>query len=307
MVYEIFKSLELTMCFFSMVVHAVGLYILHSLRGSLDINQTQRIFLFNLSLSEFMMMSCEPFKTILEWTNHMVPHHYVAIIQLGGFSLMYYLSMIYLTIDRFFQMYLNITYPLYWSERKTRCLMAAMWVISFVLTVILWVFYQVEKIEYNDILYKYLFPICEGVFLIIAIVTYCYIIHTALRSRQSRKKVNVISHIVPVRSSIPQISQRTTKDVEKHRGRTFFKNSTFYVPTLLIITFIIFMILPDLVYMFSLYGAFSVNRNGKAIIFLTYFFSFTVDAFIYIFLSPAVRRAFMKKFPCKWDVKRLCK
>ena len=43
---------------------------------------------------------------------------YVKIVMFSGISIVYYLDMIYLTVDKLLEIILNIKYPLYWSKHR---------------------------------------------------------------------------------------------------------------------------------------------------------------------------------------------
>lgn len=295
--------IELTICIFSMSLHAIGLYILHTLKGSNTINGSQRIFLFNLSLSEFSVMSCEPIKAVLKFHHQHRLKEFVTIIQLAGFSLVYYFSMVYLTADRFFEMYLNLKYHLYWNELSTRYLMWSVWFICCLVNVVCCLLYEYEDVNIIRVCYIYIFPICELIFIIVALITYTYVIKIAFIMFRKRRRIGVVVNQVVYNDQLSQIStcnstvSTTTTTTTQHRmkKRVMFREPAFYVPTLLIMTFIVFMVIPDLIYLFAVLNFISITEEFRAGIFMTYFVSFTCDAVIYIFLSPPVRKTLLKK------------
>ena len=78
---------------------------------------------------------------------------------------------------------------------------------------------------------------------------------------------------------------------------TRFKQSVYFVPSLLITTFLVFMVVPDLTYLF--FGIVSNQRSPQllAACFVSYAVSSLTDACIYIFLQRDVRQLLNKKLP----------
>ena len=73
------------------------------------------------------------------------------------------------------------------------------------------------------------------------------------------------------------------------------KETKFYIPMLLVVTFIVFMVVPDLVMLF--YGILGGNMSETLTVFcsISYSVSNIADGVIYIFLQPAVM-SLLRKF-----------
>ena len=54
----------------------------------------------------------------------MTCQHYIKTVRGYGFNTVYLLTMIYLTLDKMFDIYLNIKYHVYWNEIRTKVLLA---------------------------------------------------------------------------------------------------------------------------------------------------------------------------------------
>lgn len=285
----ILHIIELVVCVVSMSLHAVGLYLLCCLRGSPNLNGSQRIFLMNLSLAEFCVMFCELVKSVAMLIPSDAGRDFVSILQLAGFSLISYFAMIYLTIDRFFELYLNLKYPLYWNERRSRHLMTSMWVFSTSIALAICFLFQYCNVDYIRICYIYFYPTLEALFLVVALFTYGYVIKTSCRVISTRMKILPLQEV---------FDSKTVAVLKCKTDRRFevFRHPTFYIPTSLVVTFIIFLVIPDLLYLGNILTKTYMSDQYEAAIFMTYFISFTCDAVIYIFLSPPVRCLFLKKF-----------
>ena len=79
---------------------------------------------------------------------------------------------------------------------------------------------------------------------------------------------------------------------------TEFKESLYFIPVLLITTFLLFMVIPDLTYIFV--GVVSDKRSPEllAACFVSYAISALTDAWIYIYLQHDVRNLLKTKM--KW-------
>ena len=98
---------------------------------------------------------------------------------------MMYMVMITLTMDRFFRVYLNIKFSLYWSDSQSTKLVAGLWAMQLTL---LAVFYLIEVTADN--LNTYLFVVYDSIFLMIAIITYSYIF---IKIKKNRRAINRVA------------------------------------------------------------------------------------------------------------------
>ena len=134
----------------------------------------------------------------------------------------------------------------------------------------------------KKLFYTFIYPTLEFAFILLAIVTYVVIF----------KKYDGSERV---------LSQRR-KSVRENRkpdsSFTVFRKSRFFVPFLLILSFIIFMVIPDLIVLFV-----GVLSGGSAPLsdvlisscWISYAVANIVDALIYIFMQDSVRRLLWKK------------
>ena len=274
-------------CIINSILHLSGMYFLTCLRYS-AMNGCQRLFLFHLSLSEFGLTFLETTKRIVYIvinTEESIITEYINIIQFSSTSMVYYFIMIYLTVDRFFELYLNMKYPFYRSERKTRHLLRFTWIVFVTLAILLSVLYKYYSIDYNKLFYIYIWPITEVIFVIVAIGTYGYVMRMIY---ENKKSINLVRRAILHSVNNDNLTAGT-------QNRSVFKESAFYLPTLIILTFVLFQVVPDLTVFFVMISGRTISEGVYSGVFITYMFSIFTDAVIYIFLSPYVKGMLIRK------------
>lgn len=273
----------------NVILHGTGTYLLLSLYESCR-HKVQQIFLITLSICEGTINLIEAFKSVTtfitlsekdsnimtEVTNH------VLILQFCGISFVYYVDMIYITVDRLMEIFLNIRYPVFWDETKTKILTGITWFIGLITFIVVSLLKHYNNFDWEDAFFKFFYPVLEFAFLIIAFFTYGFIFH---KYKQTR-----IIPAVTVNNNKIQKRRRSTVDI--------FRKSRFYVPLLLILTFAVFMIGADLTYLFVVTLG-DVSEETATFVYNGCFISYTIsnlaDAYIYIFMNPEVKRLLFKK------------
>ena len=135
---------------------------------------------------------------------------------------------------------------LYWNENKTKCLLMATWIPGVFISTVTSLFYKLELFHWEDTFYKYVYPTLDFSFIILAFVTYSVILQQYLQSPSfmidddsdiPRKKISVASILLTTFS---------TSDKRGHTEYAIFKKSVILVPFLLITTFLVFTVTPEL-------------------------------------------------------------
>lgn len=257
------------------LLHIVGCYLLvcQYKNGS---HNSQQLFLINLAVSEGALNFLQ-FLTNRKLESISKFQLYIKTLRGYGFNTVYLLTMIYLTLDKLFDIVLNIRYPLYWSEDRTKILLKVTWVISISSAITVSIVYHFTRFKVLEALDLYVYPTLNLIFLICAGVTYVFIFH---KYKQSR--------IPPVSSVTGQQRESTFK---------IFRKSRFYIPVLLITTFILFMAIPDFVQTF--YVAMGNDHNHNFVLNTTlrilWALCYISDAIIYIWLKDSVRNLLKRK------------
>ena len=172
-------------------------------------------------------------------------------------------------------------YKAYWNVENTKKLLAVIWgfgVVIIATYLILYWQYSTWHTKWKEYFYLNIFT--SGFYILVAFVTYGFIFHKYRQSVALRK--------------------RTTAYGNHHTDpRTAFSfKSRFYIPVLIILTFILFYLVPVLL------GAIKFERakNYNQLKFLTYCviqFGATSDAIIYIFLEKPVRNKLHSLIICR--------
>ena len=266
-----------------MVFHITGSYFLICLY-KIGQNKPEHIYLINLSISEIIIAAYDILSEVLKLSKNSVAlsvKDYVDIANGYGISLVYYLCMMFLAVDRLLEIQLNIKYHLYCDEDKAKFSLKVTWGISVLSTIIISLVHGVIKIDVFDPLYMYVYPTLDLMFTIIAVVTYGSLFH---RYRKAR---------------LPPTQQSTSGSNQKQESLLHvFQASKFYIPTLLIATFLLFMVIPDLLTPFGITGS-EESLVYKFCIF-SFGFGYLSDAIIYIFLSISVKKLLLKR----WRIRR---
>ena len=258
--------------FVTMLMHLLGSYLLvQEYIAGLD--DSQQLYLINLSVSEgiinllqFLINTGSQIMSIPKSRSKQF-QYYIKTVRGYGFVTVYFLTMIYLTLDRMFDILLNIRYALYWNEKYTKYLLQMTWVISITTTIIISVVDHHYPINAHEILDVYIYPTFDVLFIIIACFTYAFIFQ---KYKQTR--------VHPVNRDVgPPMS---TFEV--------FRRSKFYIPLLLIITFTIFMAIPEMIHLFYIR-----QRHEpvvlKTVLCILWALSYLCDAIIYIWMKPSVK------------------
>ena len=274
-------------------VHGTGSYLLGCIykQGK---RSAQKIFIINLSVCELLMNLMECLRRILELitlsgkqsNDTSEFQDYLLIVMFTGVSFVFYMDMIFITVDRLLNVFLNARYRIYCNQRKAKCLLAITWLIGFITCLSVSLIHYFTEYGWEAFFFRYFYPTVELSFIILAIVTYLFIF------KQYQKSLRIPSH---------GGSRKNQHDKQHESAVQVFRMSRFYVSILLITSFIIFMLIPDLVYLF--YGVLQNNESSTllACCWISYAVSNLIDGWVYIFMQSTVKSLLRIK------VQRLCR
>ena len=181
------------------------------------------------------------------------------------FMINYYFIMTLLTIDRFLVFYLNIRYHIRFPPAKVLKMIQIIVAISLIPTITLAVLILLQKISLARLgsicFVSYL--IFDAIYILVAITTYTYIFKVYKRQVKMRK------------------NSQCTRNKE---------NFNHLIPSLIIITFIIFAIIPDFYNMTRTYKIIKSHDAIADVASVFYRVGWMVDPLIYIFFSNCQRR-----------------
>ena len=273
------------------LLHAAGASLLiytykHGRPGS------DNVYVINLALSEFFLNLLQAVRSSLELSSMDVENEgtsiqvqkYIKIVTFTGISFVYYIDMIYLTLDRLLLIVLNIRYPIYWNETKTIWLLRITWLFGILLAILICLLTRYTHYIWEDTFYTYCYPALEILFLVTATFTYVFIFRAFVRSRFN-----------------PTQSQGT--NIPRPSMFQIFRKSRFRISLLLMFTFLMFMVLPDLLYLIVLRVNGRVSPVLDTYCHISYALSDMLDAVLYIFMEPRVR-TLLNKWKRRWCVVR---
>ena len=263
-------------------LHTLGTYLLRCVYRN-GTENPQIVYLLNLSVCEALMNLLEglrriPDLIILTGRTKIVItdiQTYVLIVMFTGISFVYYLDMIYLTFDKFMDILLHLRYPVYWNVSKAKWLLIVTWIIGCLLSITISLLHHFTSYIWEEAFFKFFYPTLEFAFIILAILTYGFIFHKYKETR-----------------GVP--AQHGTNNNQRHGCFHVFRKSRFYISVLLISSFIIFMIIPDLTYLFVAIINEKQSEVLSIICWISYAVSNLVDAYIYIFLYNPARQMLTK-------------
>ena len=267
---------------FNLLSHFVGSYLLICLYKS-GAKTVQQTYLINLSLTEILaslIMLLEdglhfiPFdNSILTEINRTEKYFYIVIYVT---FCVYYWDMILITADRLAATILHMKYPLYWDKGKAMNAVIGTWTVAIVTCIAVSIAYKFTKFNFKKIFTNYVHSIFIFSFMLFVVYTYSYIFH---KYKQSRRR--------------PSVYTQNNGRLQSVCG--IFCNSKFYITILLVGTFILFMVVPNLIYLFCDLSRSYDTHTVKDIVKIFYQFSFLSDACVYIFMQPAVRATLLTK------------
>ena len=128
-------------------LHSLGFHLLWCLKRKC----VQEIYLLNLSLTELLkniviFLTTVPDVLTLSdnaWVVIDEIHIYIGVVYDYGIMLSYYLTLFYITLDRYLGTALTITYPAYWNVTRTKYLVIITWILAGCICISLSVLYQI--------------------------------------------------------------------------------------------------------------------------------------------------------------------
>ena len=284
---DIFAVTMLSLIMLNIIFHSIGCYLLLKLYKNGKEN-VQQIYLINLSITHtlgnmFQLIS----RVLLMVKNGDTAYFCIIVILLTLFTFSYYMSMVYITVDKALDILLNIKYPLYWNEHRAKYLVYLTWLVGVLTSVFVFVLHYVGNITVENIadhMFLYVYPLFDFTFVVLAVLCYSFLFHKYKQSRFSpccpQNNVKIFN------CKFRAVTGRVLK---------IFRTSNFYISVLLILTFLIFMVIPNLVYL--VYGVLGGNKSKTLddTLLILFNISYLLDAWIYIFAQQPVRRMLFKK------------
>ena len=262
---EVLSYIPLTLEIICIPTHILGIYLLFQSKSN---NPNSTIILINLSVAESFMAAIDfAYNVMLRNNVSKNVTDYVYTTSCTCFVIPSFLILTVLALDRFFEVYYNIRYPIYFQKRKIVGFLAICWLLGFLQFLVLTFLRFRYNVDTLSIVFKFLLPGFEIVFCVTAAPIYGYIYK---KYRQALKMVSA------------------------HQNNTFTRHK-FFVPTLILLNFCFFVIIPDQLHLFLFYIYKTGSPNMMNIILMLYAIGFICDALIYTFLQPITRKILFRK------------
>ena len=276
----------------NIVVHSIGLYLLVSLYKYGN-DEPQYIYIINLSATLLAFNICWFLLGVINVIAIIsIPLEvgiYISIITSTVFIVAYYMTLAGITIDRFLEVLLNIKYTIYCGTTKAKLMVSISWFIAVVMTIATLLMHELIAFNFEIIVTKYVYPIADFLFILIAVVSYSFIFH---RYKATRNHPSGVFRKGSRRKKVSNSSQSSI---------VVFRQSRFYVSACLVLNFIVLVAVPDLIFLVANVDNHEHVHQPAEVLMILYNVSFLGDAWVYIFLHPPVRRLLWKKIravPC---------
>ena len=252
------------------VLHGLGLCILHQVKINLF---NQKVLVINLAVAEFLLslhqvviysvIMSGRWNAILESMDHFM---------IGLSYIMIRFIVLHIILDRFADIYLNLKYPLYMDNKRTKFIVTVEWTISAILATTLTILFFYQFLSDDQIwrVTDTVIVIFDLIILVSAILTYIYFFVRVKNIKQAEDSHNAINTLR-----------------RKHLVREKFK-----VPIFMVLTYILFNISGQVL---STMASYEISDDDTNYLFynISYILSipaFSADAFIYLLLQREVRK-----------------
>ena len=188
------------------------------------------------------------------------------------------LHYVLITLDRYLEIRLSIKYGLCWNKNKARNILLAVFVtVNAAYAAFLYIFlvYRQSTLPLTIVrsFCKYYIPVIDLLYIIFATTAYSYIF---LKIHKNRRK-----------------DEALVRQVNLHESVEIYKVNKYRVPFWIILTFIIFKVVPDIVFINISFD--EHNRQYLFVVSVVLFrLGYIADAFIYIYSLEVVKKKLYK-------------
>lgn len=292
--------LVLNIC--NVILHSAGIALLISIskankRSPKRIECKQHIFLLNLSIAEGLFNLFEVIRIILYCLNSsetrtiQTIRQYLLIVNFTAIWVQVWIVLFGMTIDRLLNIILELKYPTYWDKSKSKNYLLIGWCVSGCIGVSIATAWHLSAFPWERIFFLYVYPIIDTAFIVLAITTYA-LIYKKYKDSQKFCLASVVHHSM---SPFTITNNKTLDYLATKKACSFmsFLQTRFCIPIMMVLTFLLFITVPDLIYLIL-----GVDRDLKkrnvvlAGCWISYAVGNIADVIIYVFLQPNVRQYF---------------
>lgn len=291
-----FGILQITLYIIAAILHAIGLWLLSTIKLSLTFGSIQRLFFINISTCDILGCILSISSKIAEivapeWSKQESIMHRISI---SGMYIWYIGLMTLLTMDRFLSVYLNLRYHIVCTLQRARLILFLLFVFSLTCTLVclnIGTTIQVETVM------VYAWLVLDGIFLCIALLTYIYFFRKIKSNRRKEMatlppppyRESLLTRQTPTIIDSQQLEPRTRKISTKIKKTIKSMKRSFFTPSLLIGNFTIFWLLPDQIFFWlNMMHKRLVSPLLVGVLLNFYPFGILLDAVIYIFFQREI-------------------
>lgn len=265
-------------------LHTLGLYLLISVHNRKT--KLHNIYLINYSVLEILkglMNLIGVFSAFSIFPASINPSiwKFNVIVNAFGVTFWQYFFLTYLTIDRLLLVKMQQKYTYHWNASKARNLLLGTWFCGVLGCVATYLCHRYNGFSNAEKIDVYIKMVLDIGFIIIAVVAYLLIFRTY---SASRLRVSAINPDNQPGQSIWQI----------------FRRSKFLVAVLLISTFLLFVVVPDLIVFFHFLFRFTISGDLLVTLLFLTACADIANAFFYILLRDEVRKLLLRKIRDCW-------
>ena len=262
-------------CLVALFAHLIGLYLL---RVVTNFPHNQRLILAQLSIVETIQLILNFFTvTTMTFPVDIFAQEMILLLQAFFLGVAGNLTIIFLTVNRFLEVHLHMYYPTKFTNKKVKIVLILIWLLATVVfcLVLIWrLIYKVNMLYWLNVL---AYPLVNGIVILICIFVYTYIY---VKLRKIKNEMRTVVH--------------------KNHGTSSSSNIGHYIPLYIIISNIIFVVIPQTL-IATLFYALKMNKYGHPmypISIVMFELGFLSDAAIYIFANKLLRTTLKRRFSC---------
>lgn len=255
----------------NIILHSIGLYFLTILQRKHS--DGQNLFVANLSVVEISLNVFSLlvlFLQVLPQSSGVVKaQDYIYIMDHTILNFTFYMSNMYLTINKLLEIFLNLKYPSYINARSAKYILFSTWFVGCIVFTAVIIPFELTNFDYEKF-DMYFFLLLDFGVLIVNTSCYGYIFRKFVQTRRH-----------------PSLRRKNTTVSILH----IYRHSNFYICVMLIAVFTLFIVIPDL--LLECITIYHHNDNVEALMYAVAFLyatSYTLHAAIYIFIQPKIRR-----------------
>ena len=282
--------------FLACTLHTIGFWALWNVKHKNIFIAIERLYLLNLSVAENIHSSFLALSNFLFLYKYDEAGRYMFICGFGGAFVWYMSVLIMFTFDRFLSLYLNVRYTFWLNKTKTLVILVICFGFGVFADALLIYFAKKDFEQTLKVISVYLWVPFDGIFILVAISTYIYILVCIKRQRREDiTKVLATKYNRETENASLNVGRRKSSNLlpESEKYLTW---KSFIVPLLLISSFLLLIGIPDNIFFWSFILKKKLHPLFEPVTFILYPTGISADAIIYTLCPKNMRQFLMRKF-----------